>query len=132
MQDVSLDSLVPTKSDYLSKEDVGEAGRNLTIAGFKIESVGSGNEAEDKCILVFQETDVKPMIVNKTNMARIKHVTGAETTGQARNKVINVYNDPMIEYQGKLTGGTRVRPASTATLEPQSAPMPDDLSDLPF
>ena len=131
MQDISLDSLVPTKSDYLSKDDVGEQGMNLSIAGFKIESVGSGSDAEDKCILVFQESEIKPMIVNKTNMQRIKHVTGAETTGQARGKTINVYNDPMIEYQGKLTGGIRIRPEAPVAAMPP--PTGDDFdNDLPF
>lgn len=131
MQDIPLDSLVPTKSDYLSKEDVGEQGMNLTIAGFKMEMVGNGADADNRCVMAFQEPDVKPMIVNKTNMNRIKHITGAETTGQAVNKVVNVYNDPMVEFGGKLTGGIRIRPAAAPAQVPgQQAP--DDMSDLPF
>ena len=125
MQDMKLDDLVPTTSIYLTKDDVGEQGKNLTIAGFKIETVGNGADADQRAIMGFTE-DVKPMVVNKTNMQRIKHITGAEMTSQARGKVVNVYNDPMIEYQGKLTGGIRIRPATT-----QPAPA-DDYSDVPF
>ena len=128
MQDVPLDSLVPTKSDYLSKDDVGEQGMNLTIAGFKMETVGQGAEADERCVMAFQEADTKPMIVNKTNLNRIKHITGAETTGQVRGKTINVYNDPMVEFGGKLTGGIRIRPATV--IQPQTPE--NDLDDLPF
>lgn len=131
-QDVSLDSLVPSESNYLTKEDVGEAGKNLTIAGFKIDTVGKGENAEQRCIMGFQEADVKPMVVNKTNMRRIKHVTGAETTGQARGKRVNVYNDPMVEFGGKLTGGIRIR-AATDQDAPLSPEGKDDFNDsVPF
>ena len=128
MQDIPLDSLVPTKSDYLTKDDVGTAGKNLTIAGFKMETIGKGDDADERCIMGFSE-DVKPMVVNKTNMNRIKHITGAETTGQARGQCVNVFNDPMVEFGGKLTGGIRIRPATNA---PESQATTEDDNDLPF
>lgn len=124
-QDIPLDSLVPSESKYLAKEDVGEAGMNLTIAGFKIDTVGQGENADQRCIMGFVE-DVKPMVVNKTNMRRIKHITGAETTGQARGKKINVYSDPLVEFGGKLVGGLRIRQAA------EQAPASDFPDDIPF
>jgi len=127
MQDIPLDSLVPTQSEYLTKDDVGEQGMNLTIAGFKMATVGKGESADERCIMGFLEADIKPMVVNKTNMNRIKHITGAETTGQARGQRVNVFNDPMIEFGGKLTGGIRIRPATT-----QTAPSDDHDPDFPF
>jgi len=127
MEDISLDSLVPSQSEYLTKDDVGEQGLNVTIAGFKMAEVGRGQDADMRCIMSFQE-GVKDMVVNKTNMARLKHITGAETTGQARGKQVNVYNDPMVEFGGKLTGGIRIRPV-TATA-PEMAPPVDD--SIPF
>jgi hypothetical protein len=138
MEDINLDSLVPTQSKYLTKEDAGEDGINLTIAGFKIETVGQGADADERCVLHFAEAEVKPMVINKTNMNRIKHVTKAETTGQACGKLINVYNDPMVEFGGKLTGGLRIRPAAepaNPAAEPAKTPVPpaaDDLGDIPF
>ena len=122
MEDVSLDSLVPTQSLYLTKDDAGTSGLNVTIKGFSMETVGQGRDSDERCILHFEE-DHKPMVVNKTNMNRIKHVTGAEMTGQARGKKINVFNDPMVEYGGKLTGGLRIRPVvATATEYDESIP----------
>ena len=129
MQDISLDSLVPTQSEYLTKDDVGETGINLTIAGFKMATVGKGEQADERCIMGFVE-DYKPMVVNRTNMNRIKHVTGAETTGQARGKRINVFNDPMVEFGGKLTGGVRIRPATDSAPPPAAEVFFDQ--DIPF
>ena len=131
MQDIKLDDLVPTTSIYLTKDDVGEQGMNLTIAGFKIETVGKGDDADQRAIMGFTE-DVKPMVVNKTNMNRIKHITGAETTGQARGQQVNVYNDPMVEFGGKLTGGIRIRQVTQPAANPPPADFNDDVSDLPF
>ena len=128
-QDIPLDSLVPSESKYLAKEDVGEEGMNLTIAGFKIDTVGQGENADQRCIMGFVE-DVKPMVVNKTNMRRIKHITGAETTGQARGKKINVYSDPLVEFGGKLVGGLRIR--QTATQAYGAVPDTDFPDDIPF
>jgi len=139
MDDIPLDSLVPTKSKYLTKDDVTETGVVLTIRGFKMETVGQGNDADERCILYFTEEDYKPMVVNKTNMQRIKHVTGAETTAQARGKQVCVYNDPMIEYGGKLTGGVRIKPLPESGLNVGRKPRSDfegsgmvDDDDIPF
>ena len=133
MQDIPLDQLVPTTPLYLTKDDVGEEGVNLTIAGFKLKAVGHGDTADQRCIMGFVE-NVKPMVVNKTNMGRVKRITGATTTGEARGKTINVYNDPEVEYAGKLTGGIRVRPAVSEA--PPPAPVAndgfEDFDDIPY
>ena len=114
-QDIPLDSLVPSQSKYLAKEDAGKEGLNLTIKGFSVERVGHGSDADDRCIMHFAE-DVKPMVVNKTNMGRIKHFTGATTTGEARGKKINVYNDETVEYGGQMIGGLRIRAVTETDL----------------
>jgi len=98
---------------------------------FKMAEVGRGQDADMRCIMSFQE-GVKDMVVNKTNMARLKHITGAETTGQARGKQVNVYNDPMVEFGGKLTGGIRIRPVTATAPEQVPPPPTDDMCDVPF
>lgn len=106
---LDFDQLVPKTSKYLSKEDVGEDGMILTIAGFKLETINTDDGAEDKVILYFQEQDVKPMVVNRTNAQLLKQITGAQTAGAARGQQIVVYNDPSIQFAGKITGGIRVK-----------------------
>jgi len=131
---MDLDTLVPSESKYLAKEDVGIPGVNLTIAKFTRETVGQGNDAGEKAVLWFKENDYKPMVLNKTNKNRIKHFLGATTAEEVIGKQVNVYNDPDIEYGGEITGGLRIRGvAGTQAPTPNALRSPDDpLADIPF
>jgi len=120
LNSLDFDQLVPKSSKYLSKEDVGEDGAILTIEGFRLETIKTDDGDEDKIILYFQE-DVKPMVVNRTNSQLLKQVTGAKTAGEARGKQIVVYNDPSIQFAGKITGGIRIKRIPGA---PKPAPAP--------
>lgn len=128
LNNLSFDSLVPSKSKYLSKDDVGEDGVNLTIKGFRREMVEGDAGDEEKTVLHFAEAGFKPMILNKTNSNRLGIATGCATAGEARGKVICVFNDPYVEFGGKVTGGLRIRKATTSA--PPPAPKLDD--DIPF
>ncbi|KKM22559.1 hypothetical protein LCGC14_1623980 [marine sediment metagenome] len=128
---MDLDELVPSESKYLAKDDVGLTGRNLTIAKFTRAEVGDDKEV--KTILHFKEEDTKPMVLNVGNKNRIKHFLAATTAEEVAGKVINVYNDPEVEYRGKITGGTRIRGAQTPQAVDQPAGGVDPLDDdIPF
>ena len=128
---MDLDKLVPSESKYLAKEDVGTEGMNLTIKGFKRETVGSGKDADERAV-VFWEEDVKPMVLNKTNKNRIKHYLGVSTSEEAAGKVVNAYNDPDVEYGGEIIGGLRLRGAQTEANDPAKAASDDFDDDIPF
>lgn len=128
---MSFDQLVPSKSKYLTKEDVGEDGLVLTVKGFRMETLESDDGNEDKMVLHFLE-DVKPMVLNRTNAQLIAVATGARVAGDAKGKKIVVYNDPTVSFGGKITGGLRIR---KVTGQPKAAPAKaeDDLNDeVPF
>lgn len=116
-----LGEMVPSKSNYLAKEDAGEAGINLTIKGFTRETVGEGSDADVRTVCYWVE-DAKPMVINKTNMNRISTITGANTAGEAKGHKVNVYNDKFVEYGGKMIGGLRIREATEEV----------DTDDIPF
>ena len=128
---MNLDELVPSQSKYLAKEDAGTAGVNLTIKGFKIETVGRGKDA-DKCAIIYWEEDVKPMVLNKTNKNRIKHYLGVTTSEEAVGKVVNAYNDPDVEYGGEIIGGLRLRGEQGKANDPEKAASDDFDDDIPF
>ena len=107
------DELVPSESKYLAKDDVGEAGKVLTIAGFAHADIGQGADTERKAIINWKE-DIKPMVLNKTNAERLKYIFKSDDPSTVIGSVVNVYNDPMVEFAGKLVGGLRIRPAGTA------------------
>lgn len=127
---MSFDELVPSESKYLKKEDVGEAGLILTIAGFTRDNLEADGVTEEKTIMHFSE-DVKPMVLNRTNSQLIPAVTGASNAGEAKGKQIVVYNDPTVGFGGKITGGLRIKSIQAA--QPAQAPQqPSPSSDIPF
>ena len=127
LNSLSFDKLVPSESTYLAKDDVGEDGVDLTIRGFKRETVKGDTGDEHKIVLYFAETGFKPMILNKTNSNRLAIATGVATAGEARGKKVNVYCDPMVEFGGKIVGGLRIRKATGATAPTKSADFNDDV-----
>lgn len=136
VNDLSFDELVPSKSKYLSKADVGEDGLVLTIKGFRMETIEGDDGQEDKMVMHFIE-DVKPMVLNRTNSQLVAVATSASKVGDAKGKQIIVFNDPTVGFGGKITGGLRIRKVGGA---PKQAPRPsstgrqpgadDDLGDL--
>lgn len=129
-QEMNLDELVPSTSNYLAKEDVGTVGKNLTISGFTRETVGKGQDADERAVVQFKE-DVKPMVLNKTNKNRIKHYLQATDSNDVIGKVINVFNDPDIEFGGEIVGGLRIRGAQEIPA-PNAAPSTDFLDEPNF
>lgn len=131
----SIDDLVPSKSNFLKKEDVSEAGKNLTIASFANMEVGMDGNKETKFCIVWQQQDYKPMIVNRENANRLKVIFKTDDITKMVGKTISVYSDPMVGFGGKIVGGLRLRPASAPTAQrSKTAPPPaaeDPNDELP-
>jgi hypothetical protein len=127
LNSLSFDKLVPKESKYLAKDDVGEEGVDLTVRGFKTESVKGDHGEEQKVILYWVEEGYKPMILNQTNSKRLGISTGAKTAGEAKGKKVNVYNDPLIEFGGDIVGGIRIRKAVGAVAPSKAETFSDDI-----
>ena len=120
-------------SKFLKKEDVGR-GVLVTIAAVRQHDVAAeGAGQELKWCMEFREVD-KPLVLNITNMNLMQSITGSDNSDDWVGKAIVIYDDPTIQFQGKLTGGIRIRapkPGSVPT-PPQQLPDPMDNSDIPF
>lgn len=120
------------ESKYVKKEDCGENGIIVTIHSVGNENVAMENEPpEHKYILNFKE-DVKPLVMNWTNIQLCAQATGSDDTDNWPGKKIVLYNDPNVSFAGKLTGGIRIRKAQQST--PSAAPVKseDPNDDIPF
>lgn len=98
-------------SKFLTKNHVGEDGKNLTIQRILREDIGgkTQGEREIKPVLYFEE-EVPPMILNKTNTKRLQHFfPEASTPNELKGEVVNAFFDPAIEFAGQITGGLRLR-----------------------
>jgi len=122
LEDMSFDQLVPTNSNFLKKEDVGEDGVILTIAGFRHDVVKDENgQNEQKVVLDFAEQGYKPMVLNSTNSQLLKNATGCNTPREAKGKRVVVYNDPNVSFGSKVTGGLRIKRIPGAPSQPRQA-----------
>ena len=128
-----INALFP--SNYLKKEDLPQPTL-VTITGVKVEDVSKDNEpTENKPIVYFQEC--APLVLNKVNAGRITYVLGTGEVEQWTGKQITLFNDPTVEFGGKMIGGIRVQmpPAGTPMAPPQQIPpsVPEPLDDsVPF
>lgn len=124
------------ESKFLKKEDVGgERGVLVTIANIgEVNVAQEGAEPVLKWALEFRELD-KPMVLNKTNIQACAKACDSDNTDNWMGKQVVLYEDPNIQFAGKITGGIRVRAPRTqaAPVVPQkkSAP-PADEEPLPF
>ena len=126
---MSLDQAVPKKSNFLAKEDCGESGIIVTVAGLAMTDIeGDNGQNEHRTILKFVE-DIKPMVLNQTNKELLKHVTGETTAGGVKGKRIIVYNDPTIMFGNKMVGGIRIKavPQEQSSAAPAAPPFNDDV-----
>ncbi len=141
-----------SESKYLTKNDVGE-GKLVTITGYSRENMAMDNKPVDMCYILTLVNqagkEIKSVVCKVTNGAMIAHIM-ATTYGISRDyqldphdpqsnpspaneqfgnwvgKQIILYNDPTISFQGKITGGIRVRAPQAPPIQqaPQYQPPP--------
>ena len=111
-------------SKFLKKEDV-DPPKLVTIRGFSQQNAGRDDSPEMKWTMSFIELS-KPMVMNSTNLQLCAQALGSDDTDHWIGKQVVLYNDPSVQFQGKLIGGIRIRaPKKKPAAAPaQSAPPP--------
>lgn len=93
-------------SKYLKHSDLNGKRVLVTIDQVTVETIGQGNEQEQKPVLYFQGKD-KGMVLNKTNAFSIAEIVGSEDTDHWKGHRIVLHQDRTM-YQGKPTSCIRV------------------------
>jgi hypothetical protein len=123
-------------SKFLKKEDV-DPPKLVTICGFSQQNAGRDDAPEMKWTMSFIELP-KPMVMNSTNLQLCAQALGSDDTDHWIGKQVVLYNDPSVQFQGKLIGGIRIRapkkkPAGAAPPAPVTAPTEEEYDDdIPF
>lgn len=109
-----IDDLVPSKSNFLKKEDVGVEGRNLTIKAFEQEDIKNQETGgvDQKYCIFWTDESFHPMVLNKENASRLKMALKTDDTDVMIGRTVNVYHDEFVSFGGKQVGGLRIRPAN--------------------
>jgi hypothetical protein len=67
-------------SKFLKAEDLGDSHLTGTIVSCAVERVGQGSNQEDRLVLGFRESILKPLVMNKTNCESVEKIAGSEDT----------------------------------------------------
>jgi hypothetical protein len=127
---------------YLKKDDC-IPDLLLTIRGFEEENVAPDDKPREmKWVMYFEETD-KGLVMNSTNLQLAAIALNSQDTDDWVGQKIVAFNDPAVQYAGKITGGVRLRPPrqakkptgprmTVAHASPDTRPEPPDPEDVPF
>ena len=126
----SFESL--SKSKYLKKEEV-ETPVLATIQAVKKEDLAMAGQKEDLNWVLYFEENIKPMVCNITNCRRVARINGSGDIEDWPGTKIVIYNDPDVEFGGKITGGVRIRKPKDGYAAPEEVEVERvDDDDLPF
>lgn len=100
-----------TNPNYLGGYAIPQ-GQDLiaTISYVSCEEVtGTGGKSENEVVAHFYD-NIKPMILNKTNLTAIEKIYGTPYVEDWKGCQIQIYFDPLVKFGRKQTGGLRIRP----------------------
>ena len=92
-------------SNYLKADDLG-GDTTYTIKSIEIVMLGQGNDAEEKPVVQFRESE-KGIVLNLTNANTISDLYGPETNDWV-GKRITLYS-AKVQFGKKLVDGIRIR-----------------------
>ncbi|MDA1095366.1 MAG: hypothetical protein O3A25_19205 [Acidobacteria bacterium] len=121
-----------TTGRYLKREDVTEAGSIHRIVSVVQEALRTGTEGETELKWLLTVDDLKPLILNATNIRRLVAAFESQDTDDWIGQRIVLYDDPTIEFGGKQVGGVRVRAVPRATPKKKPASTNLTIEDIPF
>lgn len=93
---------VSAPSRFMKKEHTSESGVNLTFQSLEKENVAREDDNPEHKWVVYWSEDVPPLVLNKTNLDRMKKLQPGV------GDQVNVYIDMEVKFQGNV-GGLRVR-----------------------
>lgn len=117
-------------SKYMSQDDVSEGPIRGTIEVVQPETVGRGDDAEEKAVL-YLKGGQKGLVLNGTTWDQITEIAaerGIPEPDDSDNWVglaIELYHDPSVRFGTKKVGGIRVRkPAAVTRTQGARIPRP--------
>lgn len=97
-------------SRFLTQHDVGEDGRVVTVESVDQQNVAPENQPKElKWVMHFEEEWAKPLVLNRVNTELAAKVLKNDDTDHWVGKQLVAYQDPTINYGGKVIGGIRLR-----------------------
>lgn len=101
------------KSDHLGQadlEDFQESGSQLifTIASVRQELGAKVAGRKIDANIAYFKDKIKPLVLNATNSATMKKLTGSAFVEDWCNVTVQLYIDPSVKMKGDVVGGVRI------------------------
>lgn len=87
----------------------------LTVASVGNELVTGDGGRKEECTVCHFVENVKPLILNKTNLKSIQKALGTPYIEEWAGHKIQIYVDPKVKFGKEITGGLRVRNYAPST-----------------
>ena len=98
-------------SAFLKADTIKKSGpQTVTITSIEVESLGRGDEAQEKLVAMFEQLD-QGLVLNKSNLAILFELFKSDDTDDYIGKTVVLYYDPSIMFSGKRVGGIRIKEA---------------------
>jgi hypothetical protein len=117
------------ESRFLKQGDIPDEIMVTVEAVAKKNVAREGDDPELKWLVKFVEFK-KPMVLNATNIKRLKSACGSDDTDDWRGKKVSLYTDPDVEYAGNITGGLRIRAGAPERSKPAAGPKEGKFADM--
>lgn len=100
-----------------------EDGKDIvvTIKSVGNEVVTGENGRKEECTVCHFYEDVKPLILNVTNMKTITKLLGTPFVEEWAGHKIQIYVDPKVKFGHEITGGLRIR-KKLPSAQPENLP----------
>ena len=101
-----------TNPNYLGDYSMPTDGSDLIVTIDYVryeEVVGTNGRKENKVVAHFVEKNIKPMILNKTNMKTITKVYKTPYIEEWGGRKIQIYFDKTVKFARDTVGGLRIR-----------------------
>ena len=118
------------KSNYLKHSDLNGKRVRVIMERVEIETVGQGQDAEEKPVLYFKGHE-RGLVLNKTNAYSIAEIVGSEETEEWAGHAIVLHQDKTT-FGGKRVDCIRIAAPPAAPKKQQPPPPPpaeEELSD---
>jgi hypothetical protein len=104
---------------FLSKYDCDPSIKATVDRVLKENVAPDGEPQALKGVMHFKEPDIKPLVLNWTNLKALARLLGTEETGEWAGAEITLFHDPDVAGPSGQRGGIRVQNAAPALGETQ-------------
>jgi hypothetical protein len=115
-------------SKNLKQEDIGDKHVRVVMARVVVETVGQGDDQEQKPVLYFKGHD-KGLVLNRTNADTITDIVGTDEMDDWGGKAIVLYVDRNVMMGGKRVGGIRITAPPNGKPAPAPPPVVEDFTN---